>query len=225
MRIFTRAAALAALTLSLTLLLPAAANAQPGTTYRVTITNLTKSQIFSTPVVATHKFNTGIFHAGQSGVDMPFYLMAEDGIHADLVEKLNADPDVHDVVAAPAFLMPGHSVTLEVDARPPFFRLSAVGMLVTTNDAFFGLDGHPLTVGPWLQRLHVPAYDAGTEANSESCETIPGPPCGNGGVRDTGDAEGYIYIHPGIQGTGDLDPATFDWRNPVARIQVVRLAR
>ncbi|MGD2114540.1 MAG: spondin domain-containing protein [Acidobacteriota bacterium] len=218
MRPFVRTAALTAL--ALTLVLPGVARAQ-STTYDVTITNLTRHQVFSTPVAATHAVSTRIFHVGDS-VDMPFWLMAEDGEHVDLVEMLEADPGVGDVAAAPAFLMPGHSVTLTVESETPFFRLSVVGMLVTTNDGFFGIDSHPLTVGPWLQRLYAPVYDAGTEANSESCETVPGPPCGSLHVRDTGDAEGTIGIHSGIHGTGDLDPAMFDWKNPVAEIRVVR---
>jgi len=218
MRSLTRAAIVAAI--ALTLVMPAVAHAQ-ATTYRITVTNLTQHQIFSPPVVATHGVGTAIFHVGDT-VDMPFWLMAEDGDPNALAAKLEADPQVGDVAVSPEFLMPGHSVTLTVEARHPFYRLSAVGMLVSTNDAFFGLDSLPL-VGPWLQRINVPAYDAGTEANSESCAFIPGPPCGNGGVRDTGGAEGFISIHPGIQGTGDLDPTVLDWRNPVAEIKVVRV--
>jgi len=102
---------------------------QPGTTYRVTVTNLTQHQIFSFPIVATHRVDGAIFHAGGT-VDQPFWLMAEDGIAADLAAKLDADPRVYDVAVAPELLMPGHSVTLTVEARPPFVRLSAVGMLV-----------------------------------------------------------------------------------------------
>ena len=92
-------------------------------------------------------------------------------------------------------------------------------MLATTNDAFFGIQGvkvqkkQVMTVG-------AIAYDAGSETNSESCSTIPGPPCGNPFLRDTADAEGYIHVHSGIHGTGDLDPETYDWRNPVAQIRI-----
>jgi hypothetical protein len=221
MRTIARTATLTVVALALTLALPGAAEAQPGTTYEVTITNITQHQIFSTPIVATHAVNTRVFHVGES-VGMPFWLMAEDGLHVPLVEHLQADPRVHDVTNAPAFLMPGQSVTLEVESQHPFYRLSAVGMLVTTNDAFFGLDSFALPGGPWLRRTSVPAYDAGTEANSESCDFIPGPPCGSEGVRDTGGAEGFIAVHPGIHGTGDVDPAMFDWHNPVAQITIVR---
>jgi hypothetical protein len=71
--------------------------------------------------------------------------------------------------------------------------------------------------------VNATAYDAGSEANSEDCDFIPGPPCGNGGVRDTDGAEGYVYIHSGIHGIGGLDPAEFDWLNPVATVKIERV--
>ena len=30
-------------------------------------------------------------------------------------------------------------------------------------------------------------------------------------------------VHGGIHGIGDLDPATYEWRNPVAHVEVVRV--
>ncbi len=59
--------------------------------------------------------------------------------------------------------------------------------------------------------------------NSEDCIYIPGPPCGNPGVRDTDGAEGFVHVHPGIHGIADLVPAAHDWRNPVALITIERI--
>ncbi|MGH8760210.1 MAG: hypothetical protein ACREVW_11970, partial [Burkholderiales bacterium] len=69
----------------------------------------------------------------------------------------------------------------------------------------------------------------GSERNDELCASIPGPEfaeCGGpgGGGKPEGDEEGYVHIHAGIHGIGDLPPEVRDWRNPVARI-VVRRAR
>ena len=36
-------------------------------------------------------------------------------------------------------------------------------------------------------------------------------------------AEGYVHIHPGIRGVGDLDPATWNWENPVAKITIQKV--
>ena len=188
-------------------------------TYEVTITNVTASQIFSPPVLVTHKARTGVFHAGEAASD-EVAMVAEDGDASALVALLEADPDVHDIVVADGPLMPGSSVTMEIEAGNGAWRLSALGMLVTTNDAFFGLDSYRLTTGRRASKVSVPAYDAGTETNNESCDFIPGPPCGNPGVRDTSAAEGFVHVHRGIYGVGDLDPSGSDWRNPVANIMI-----
>ena len=67
--------------------------------------------------------------------------------------------------------------------------------------------------------LYLNAYDSGTEANSEDCTYIPGPPCGNH-AKYPATSEGFVHVHAGIHGSGesDLDPATHDWRDPVARL-------
>ena len=88
--------------------------------------------------------------------------------------------------------MPGETASAVVEGSAWASQLSVIGMLVTTNDAQ-------------------------SEANTELCDHIPGPPCGNGGVRVPEGAEGYVHIHAGIHGIGDLAPSQFDWRNPRAR--------
>jgi hypothetical protein len=104
--------------------------------------------------------------------------------------------------------------------------ISLAGMLVSTNDAFVGLDGYTLPFGLFNSlkdtSIDAPAFDAGSEANTESCAHIPGPPCGSPGVRVTDGAEGFVHVHRGIQGVGELDASTKDWRNPVARISIER---
>ncbi len=39
---------------------------------------------------------------------------------------------------------------------------------------------------------------------------------------DPGD-EGYVHIHRGIHGVGDLVAAVHDWRNPVAKITITKV--
>lgn len=210
---------LAALTVAL--VLPAAASAQPGTTYRVTITNLTRSEPITPPVVVTHNIGMHLFVPGKAA-PAALVPLAEEGDPLPL-STIQANPNVLDVAVGDGPIPPGGSTTVDVVARGRSVFLSAVGMLATTNDAFFGLDSFFLPGQPWLRTVDVPAYDAGSEANSESCATIPGPPCNSHGVRDTAGAEGFVSISNGIRGVGDLDPAVWDWRNPVVRIQIVRL--
>ena len=35
--------------------------------------------------------------------------------------------------------------------------------------------------------------------------------------------EEHIHVHAGIHGGFDLDPAVFDWRNPVVEITITRI--
>jgi hypothetical protein len=204
------------------LLVPAAASAQPATTYRVTITNLTRSQPITPPVVVTHSIGVHLFIPGQPAA-APLVPLAEEGYTTDLVDVLRGAGGVLDVEVADGPIPPGGSTSVDVTARGTKVFLSAVGMLATTNDAFFGLDGYYLDGHPYARHVDVPAYDAGSEANTEACSDIPGPPCGNHDVRVTDGAEGVVTLHNGIRGVGDLDPAVYDWKNPVVRIDIVRL--
>jgi hypothetical protein len=193
--------------------------------YEVSITNITKSQILSPAVVATHSDRfTPLFTLG-SPASAELAGVAEDAMVQPLIDALNADPTVSKVelltgVNGP--ILPGETATITIKSTGNSREISLAAMLVTTNDAFIALNGEVLP-GRSGMDFYSPAYDAGTEVNNEMCAYIPGPPCGNGGVRDTAGAEGYVYVSNGIQGTGDLDPAVFNWNNPVAKIMVKRV--
>jgi len=199
-----------------------AAHAKDGATrYAVTITNITRGQIISPPIVISHNQNFQLFNLGNPATD-ELSALAEDGDTAPLTAYLDGLNSVYDHNVAGGPILPGKSETIEVKTMGSFRLISAAGMLVTTNDAFFAVRG--VNVRPWGNGIvDARAYDAGSETNSELCDFIPGPPCGNGGVRDTDGAEGYVYIHSGIHGNGDLEPADFDWQNPVAIVAIQRL--
>ena len=36
-------------------------------------------------------------------------------------------------------------------------------------------------------------------------------------------AEGYVHIHPGIRGVGDLEPEVWNWENPVLRVTIMKI--
>ena len=191
---------------------------QGGRRVEVTITNITRDQIFSPPVVISHNKEFQLFELGQPA-SSELYALAEDGETTPLTDHLAELPSVLEYAVAAGPVMPGNSLTLQVTTRRHFRFVSVAGMLVTSNDAFFAIRGE--RVSSFGQKtFEAEAYDAGSEANSESCEFIPGPPCGNPGVRDTDNAEGYVHIHAGIHGIGDLDASMFDWHNPVAEITV-----
>jgi hypothetical protein len=191
--------------------------------YAVTITNLTSNQIFSPPLLATHGDGMALFVAGEpASADLAE--LAENGNNTLLFDALITEGSVTDVLASAAPLMPGASTTYVVSSTKAGRLLSAVGMLVSTNDSFFALDGMELPRKHKERvRYLVPAWDAGSEANSENCAFIPGPPCGAGAVHDPSDAEGFVHISNGIHGIGGVPQAPYDWNNPVAMVAIKRL--
>jgi hypothetical protein len=189
----------------------------------VTITNLTRAQPLSPPVVASHRANgPQLFVAGQPA-SPELATLAQDAINGPLVNLLSADPRVGDVQQGAAPIPPGGSASVVVDA-PGFVRLvSLASMLVNTNDAFIAIQDVAVPRHEVIT-LFVPAWDAGSEVNDEDCANIPGPACGD--TDQSGQSEGgFVHIHNGVHGSPDLDPAVYDWRNPVARIDIRRARR
>jgi len=188
--------------------------------FEVTITNITRGQIFAPALLATHNNSASVFTPG--GVaSSDLATLAEDGDTSLLLASLALDANVLDVQAGAGMIHPGMSETILItsDVAHPF--ISVAGMMVSTNDTFYGADSALL---PLRYDQHmVPAWDAGSEANSEDCAFIPGPPCGMGGVHDAAVAEGFIHISNGIHGKGGVAADEYDWRNPVARVTVQRI--
>ena len=198
--------------------------ADHGPRYEVTITNLTRGQPLTPPVIVAHTSATTLFEAGAQASD-GLTALAEDAITTTLVEELAANPEVTDFVVAvdpvTGVILPGASLTVEIATHDGGRLLSAVGMLPDSNDAFAAIRDVALPRGSHVLRVHGDAYDAGTEANNEDCAFIPGPSCGMQGVRDTAGAEGFVHIHSGIYGiTGHLDPAVLNWQNPVIELTI-----
>lgn len=225
MRVIPRARLLAVFTVLLLAVLVAPATfADPGgdfPLYEVSITNLTRSQIFSPPVVVTHTDQMHLFVPGQPA-SAALALLAEEGMTGPLLTAAMASPEVLDAVAFGGMIHPGQTASETVAAGGRFSYVSAVGMLVSTNDTFFALSGAPLPPGHHPAMHAVIAWDAGSELNSENCAYVPGPPCG-AHVHDPATAEGYVYVGNGISGIAGLAADVYDWNNPVARIVVRRL--
>ena len=186
--------------------------------YEVRVTNLTRGQILSPVLLANHDRSADLFEAGESASG-GLALLAEEGDASLLAAALMNDPGVSAVRVGSGVLPPGASETFSFDATTR--HLSMATMLVVTNDAFAGLDAVLLPEDSLT--LYAPAYDAGTERNSERCEYIPGPPCGSGGAHDPAPAEGFVHVHPGFRGVGSLAAHPYDWRNPVAKIEIRRV--
>lgn len=215
-------------------------------TYRVTVENLTDGQPLSFAAAATHLPSVHMFSLGQPA-SAELEAIAEFGKSTPMVELFDESAKATDVVALPPLLPEGtqaptfpielsHEVEFEIEGRSAD-RFSLVSMLVCTNDGVTGLDAVMLPKAGETAVFLTSAYDAGTEENIEesqyivdSCSALDVPPLGepdvlpgdpDGNDRVASDASEPVHVHPGIAGTGELDPAVYGWDDePVARVTI-----
>ena len=209
------------ITLACGLTLASSASYAGDDIYKVTITNLTRSQTFTPILVASHRPGVSLFETG-SPASEEMAALAEGGDTGPLTALLAANHKVVDTANSGGLLEPGASVTVSVSARHGAKRISLASMMIPTNDGFIALNDVRAPKHDNTRHYVSPAYDAGTEPNDELCISIPGPVCGGAGGSPGIDGEGYVHIHAGIHGIGDLDDSVYDWRNPVARISITR---
>ncbi len=203
------------------------ANGYANPVYEVTITNITKASQFTPILTATHRPSIAYFTLGKPS-SPGLALLAEDGNPAELAAELTATGKVidtansADVLGSPPLLFAGQSVTLKLKGKPNRTRLSLAAMILPTNDSFVALNG--VRLPRYGKRVYYAlGYDAGSEPNDEWCASIPGPLCGGEGASTNEGGEGYVHVANGMHGIGDINPATYDWRNPVARVEIRRV--
>lgn len=220
----------AALALAVLMISPlAGADRGYSSKYEVTISNLTPGQSFTPQLVAIHSGRLALFELGQPAGNA-LEVLAEGGDTAPLTERLLEHPyEVADVQTIPGLLGPGESVTVVVEGTRSERFLSIAAMLIPTNDTFVAVDSLPLP--RYRRSVNALAYDAGTEANDQNCLSIPGPRCGGEGYSpgpNDGD-EGFVHVSNGFHSLPEaaagevLGPQRYDWRNPVARVEVRRI--
>lgn len=202
-------------------------------TYQVTIYNLTDGQPFTPPVVASHNNRIRIFRRGhRAGNEVQ--QIAENGNNSFLLAALDGEPRVHDVFQGGGPILPGASMTFELDATRRMNRLSWVAMLICSNDGFAGSSSIrlPVRVGK-MRTYRVSGWDAGTEKNTESFSDLV-PPCpaltgvatdemGTGMSNPALATDRPVRRHRGIRGVDDLIPGLHGWKGAVAKIEVKRI--
>ncbi|MCP5449148.1 MAG: spondin domain-containing protein [Gammaproteobacteria bacterium] len=171
-------------------------------------------------LVASPRPGVELFTLGEAASD-ELAAMAEGGDTAPLEAALLDSGQVVGTGHSQGLLGPGQSVTVEVPAGNAN-RISLAAMILPTNDGFIALNGVEVPRAG-SQAFRVPGYDAGSEPNDELCASIPGPLCGGEGGSPNAGGEGFVHIHAGIHGIGDLSAADYDWRNPVATVTVERV--
>jgi Spondin_N len=181
-------------------------------------------------LVATTKPGVRIFELGQPA-SLGLQNLAESGDTSELSTTLQADSAVLDVTTGTA-VAPGASETITVETRDDFDHVIVASMLIPTNAGFFALNDVRGPEGNGTITLYSEAYDAGSKPDDELCAHIPGPAgvCGGTGfVAESTDCSnspgciGYVFVHRGIHGIGDLEASKYDWRNPVAQIVISRV--
>lgn len=196
--------------------------------YDITIENRTQGQPLSPPLLVGHDSRARLWQKGTIA-SHPVANIAEDANNAPAIQVLRryrgvqfARTGVDSGASDAAPIPPGESQTYRVRiTNNRTDRVSIISMLVNTNDGFTGLDSYRLRTG--TRTLTRQAYDAGSEANNQLRTHIPGPCCGNAGVRDP---EGQlIRQHPGLRnGVGNITPSRYAFnRRAVARITVEKV--
>lgn len=228
---------LVAATLPLTLLLagcPADDDVR-AKQYRVTITNQTAGQPLSPPTLLVHTSDWQPFELGASASDGVEHI-AEAGDNSLLLDAVRKNRAVIDAMSADAGLAPGATASITLKVRGGLFGpqyFSWLSMAGNSNDAFGAVNGLSLAgmaVGD-VRSSEALSYDAGTEANTETADTVPGPASsglaeGFNATRD--DVRDAVYLHAGVVTADDgLATSTLSgqqrWDHPIARVEIERV--
>ncbi|GAA0818403.1 spondin domain-containing protein [Colwellia asteriadis] len=193
--------------------------------FSVSITNLTHAQPLSPIGIALHQ--DGAFWEIGSPASEALEQMAESGDNSALLAQEIVMTSTSDSMPLP----PGNTIDLMVDSEQlNNIKLSLFTMMVNTNDGFSGLnaiDVSQLAVGEALN-VNTMAYDAGTEANSESSGTIPGPADGGEGFNSERNDSQIVSAHSGVVGQDDgLTQSVLNgnhkFDNPIMTITITRM--
>lgn len=168
--------------------------------FEVTITNVTHGQPLSPPALFLHTSDVTSWMTGASA-STELEVLAESGSPAELLAATNTLSNM----AADAVIMPGarvsYTLTAELAAESENdVELTVVSMLVNTNDAFTGVQNWAVGEMEIMDSMKAltPIYDAGTEANTETAATIPGPAGGGEGYNMERMDTDKVSMHPGV---------------------------
>jgi hypothetical protein len=197
-------------------LIVVAAGSAAADQYEITIRNATAGQPLTPPVAIAHDGNYTLFNIGQPSSE-PLATLAETGSPADLAAAAGSDPYVADVALQdePGLTLPGAETTIRLDTDADYVDIAA--MLALTNDAFFAVRRASLPALGETLVLRPTTYDSGSESNNEGSAYVPGL---MGMQRATEGAEGFVHVHRGLSGIGDLVIAQHSWRDPAVEIVI-----
>lgn len=204
--------------------------------YSVEVTNLTAGQPFSPLALIAHTPGWHVFTTGESA-SYELETLAESGDNGPLLAAADADKEVLHTESGTGILAPGQTDTLSFsvsEEEAEGLSFSLVSMLVNTNDAVAAVnDAHlDLLAAGDARTFTLLTYDAGTEANTESADSVPGPAAA-GGAREgfnpaRDDVRNAVHVHAGVVTQEDgLASSTLTgehrWDHPAVQVRVTRM--
>jgi len=184
------------------------------------ITNQAYQQPFSPFFIMVHNDKTEPLYVRGRQASEALASLAEDGTPEPLMEHYKQMEGVMSISSYNAITHPGETIELKVITTNDYPLVTIASMAVNTNDCFVSLNGASLEAG---MVIDTAGLDAGSEVNNEVCSCIPGPACKDISEENMrcGGGEGFVHVHRGIQGIGQLVKSDTDWRNPMMRVVVV----
>lgn len=197
--------------------------------YEVTVVNATSNQPLSPVAIISHSASYAAWQVGDAASTAVEYL-AEGGSNSQLLAALSGV----DAASASGIgaIGPGGNEKISISVSASTQTLITVAsMLVNTNDAFAGirsLDVSSLASGESMT-VAAKVYDAGTELNSESAGTMPGPADGGEGFNAArSDISDVVRFHGGVVTADDgLASSVLDqshrFDNPAMMVTITRI--
>jgi len=174
---------------------------EPMRSFTFRLINTTHAQPLSPPALVIHEQGSVAWEVG-SPASAGLEVLAESGGTGGFIAETTALASL----AGSELILPGQSASYRLEVMDANnLSLTVAAMLVNTNDAFTGMSDWSLgemVVGESMEVL-APIYDAGTEANSESTDSIPGPAAGGEGHNVTRDDVGFVARHSGVVTAAD----------------------
>jgi len=210
-------------------------NSVSQASFDITVTNLSASQPLSPVAVVLHGSAWEAFDTG-SAASTGLEVLAEGGDNSQFLANAAANSSVYVSESGVGIIAPGESETVTVQVNENLIgtlSLSAVSMLVNTNDAIAALNGQSIAsmAVDEVATFDARSYDTGTEANTESADTIPGP-AATGGLREgfnasRDDIRDEIHVHAGVVTQNDgLATSTLTeehrWDYPSIQVRIER---
>lgn len=178
--------------------------------FSISVTNTTNNQPLSPIAVIASIGEYSAWSIGSAASD-GLAVLAEDGNPDELLIEAAEIPSAAFRSDNPVAPGAEYTATFFVDLNniddAETIELTTASMLVNTNDAFSGVTGLTignLEIGESMSTL-APIYDAGTEANDELAENIPGPAGvgAEGGTSEGREANDIVTRHPGVVTSSD----------------------